>query len=81
MKNNGDINFAEKSIYSLILIKKGKRNQNFLILKILQFFFMKNNTNDDFAENFIYSLIVVTKLKINLIFSILKILKILFNEK
>ena len=82
MKNNGNIIFTENSIYSLILIKKLKWNQNFSIWKNLKILFLwKNNGNVDFVGNSFNSLILVTKLKRILIPLILKVLKILYNEK
>ena len=62
MKINGNVNFAEKSIHSLILVTKLKTNQYFSILKMFKFHSIKGNANVNLAENSIYSLILVKKL-------------------
>ena len=73
MKKNGNSDWVENSINSLILVTKLKGNQNFSILKILKNYSMKKNGTVDFTENSINSLILVTKLKENQKFSILEI--------
>ena len=80
MNMNENVNFAENSMSSLILVTKLKRKQYFSILKMIKFHSIRDNEYVNFAENTIYSLILVTKLKKNQYFSILKSLKMLFNE-
>ena len=64
-KYNGNADFAEKSINSLILVTKLKRNHYFSMLKMFKFHSIKINGNVNFAENSIHSLILVIKLKMD----------------
>ena len=55
MKINENVNFAENSMNSLILVTQLKMDQNFWILKILENLLNKKNIgNFNFNENFIF---------------------------
>ena len=73
MKNDGKVNFVEKVIYSLKIVTKLKRKQNFQFWKFQKCYSMKNDGKVIFVENSIYSLILNTKLKRIQNFSIFKI--------
>ena len=66
MKNNGNVNFVENSIYLQILSTYLKRNEHFFqFLRFQKFYSMKNNGNVNFGENSINYLILNRYLKRN----------------
>ena len=56
MNNNGKVNFAENSIYSLILVTKQLKIKIFQFQRFYNFLSMKYNGNSDFPENSINSM-------------------------